>query len=176
MKQINLNRREKYVVTGAICFIVIFIVFRLVLYPLLNRSDRLSRAFADKTVELKEIRELQTEYYALENKADRARAVLSKRSRDFSLFSFLDSLVGEIDIRGNVSYMNPSTSFQKDTNAKISTVELKLQAITMEQLSNYLYRVEYSGNNLYVKRMSISETSKPEGYIDVVLQVETVEA
>jgi general secretion pathway protein M len=176
MKRINLNRREKYIVAGLACFILLLLLFKGVLSPILNKGDRLSRDLAQKTVDLKEIHALQTEYYSLQKKADLAKATLNKRSKDFSLFSFLDSLVGEIEIKGNVSYMKPSTTFQKDTNAKISTVELKLQAITMEQLSKYLYRVEYSGNNLYVKRMSISETSKQEGYIDVVLQVETIEA
>lgn len=175
MKQLNLNRREKYVVAGAACFIVIFLIFRLAVYPLLNKRERLTRDLASKTVELKEMRLLQSDYFTLQNKANTARAALNKRSRDFSLFSYLDSLVGDIDIKGNVSYMKPNTSIQKDTNAKVSTVELKLQAITMEQLTKYLYQVEYSGNSLYVKRMSVSETSKPEGYIDVVLQVETIE-
>ena len=77
-------------------------------------------------------------------------------------------------IKDNVTRMKPSTSAVGDV--KMATVEVKIDTITMNQLSQYLYRVEYSGNNLFVKRMSISETSKPEGYIDVVLQVETVES
>jgi len=175
VKAINLNRREKYVVAGGACCLLVFLVFILVVFPLLNKRERLARALAAKTIELDEIRGLQADYLILQEKAGRARAALDRRSKDFSLYSFLDSLVGDIDIRGNVSYMKPSTSVQKDTNAKVSTVELKLQAITMEQLSKYLHRVEYSGNNLFVKRLSISETTKPEGYIDVVLQVETIE-
>lgn len=175
MKRINLNQREKYIVAGLACFMVIFLVIKVLIYPPLDKREKLSRMLAEKTIELEEMHALQSEYFSLQNKAELARATMDRRSKDFSLFSFLDSLVGEIDISGNVSYMKPSSSIQKDTNTRISTVELKLQAITMEQLSNYLYRVEYSGNNLYVKRMSISETSKPEGYIDVVLQVETVE-
>lgn len=171
MKRLNLNRREKYTVTGLVCFIVILLVFKLMIYPPLDKRERLSRVLAEKTIELKEIRALQSEYYTLHNKANIARTALDKRSKDFSLFSYLDSLVGEIDIKENLTRIKPSTSSDK----KVSTVDLKLQAITMEQLSKFLYRIEYSGNNLYVKRMSISEKSKPEGYIDVVLQVETIE-
>ncbi len=170
MKQINLNQREKYAVAGVICFIVLFIVIQWVVYPLIEKREQLSRALVKKNVELKEIRILQKEYHSLQNKADSTRAALEKRDHNFSLFSYLDSLLGEIDIKGNVSRMKRSTS----SDNKVNTVDLKLQAITMEQLSKFLYRIEYSGNNLYVKRMSISETSKTKGYLDVVLQVETI--
>ena len=64
---------------------------------------------------------------------------------------------------------------QKETKLKITTVELKIQAITMEQLTRYLHGVEHTNNNLHIKRLSIAETGKPEGYIDVVMQVETFE-
>lgn len=174
MKTINLNRREKYVVGGLVGFLLIFIVFRLVLYPLLDKQERLTRELTVKTSELVEMRRLQADYRILQEKAGSAEANLARRDRNFSLYSFLDSLARDIDIKVSSIDESSSTSSQGGANIKTATVKLKLQDITMEQLRKYLYRVEYSGNNLYIKRMAITETSKPEGYIDVQLQVETV--
>ena len=51
-------------------------------------------------------------------------------------------------------------------------------ALTQYRLGNShasLAEVRDTENNLHIKRLSISETGKPEGYIDVVMQVETFE-
>ena len=175
MKAINLNRREKYAVAVLACFIVIFLFFWLILYPPLVKQERLTRALHQKTIDLKEMRALQADYLILQEKAGRAKANLAKRDKGFSLYSFLESLARDIGIEAS-SMNESSTSSQGDTNIKTSMVELRLQAITMEQLTQYLHRVEYSGNNLFVKRMGITETSKSEGYINVTMQVETIEA
>ena len=173
MKSVNLNRREKYAVGGAAGCIIIFLILQLAVFPLLTKQDRLYRALAVKTRDFEEMQALQADYLLLHKKADLAKAQLAKRDRKFSLYRFLETLARNLDIKVS-SMKESSSSVQNDDNVKISMVELKLQAITMEQLAQYLYKVEYSENNLFVKRMQISETGKLEGYIDVVLQVETI--
>jgi general secretion pathway protein M len=172
---LKLNNREKYAVIGAIACIVFFIVMQVLIFPMLDKRERLTRAIQERSTALKEMRSMKSEYQALQKQANTTKASLAKRKKTFSLFSFLDRLIGEVGIKENVKYMKPSTSIQKETKFKITTVELKLQAITMEQLTRYLHGVEHTDNNLHIKRMSISETGKPEGYIDVVMQVETFE-
>ncbi len=176
MKRLHLNRREKYAVTAAVACLVVLLLFQLVIFPLADSRKRLHRVAAQKEMNLSEIQALQAEYQSLQRQADRARASIAKREAGFSLFSFLDRLVGQTGIRENVTYMKPSTTVQKDTNVKLSIVEFKLRAVTTEQIMNLLYQVEHSDNHLVVKRASISETGKPEGFVDVVLQVETIES
>jgi general secretion pathway protein M len=53
---------------------------------------------------------------------------------------------------------------------------MKLDNITLEQLAKYLYGVETSKNIVMVKKVSISKQEKKQGLINVILQVETVEA
>ena len=71
--------------------------------------------------------------------------------------------------------MKPSTSAQKNSPYKISQVEMKLQGITLRQLTTYLHMVELSKNMVYIKKLSILKTGKPKGFVDAVLQVETTE-
>ena len=174
MKPINLNRREKLYVSIAAGVITVFLFLQLVIFPILNKRERLERIRVEKTQELQEMQSLNADYLALEKTAERAKSELARRDKDFSLFSYLDQLAGDVGIKDNVTRMKPYPSVVGDV--KMAMVEVNIDTITMNQLSNYLYRVEYSGNNLFVKGMSISVTSKPEGYIDVVLQVETVES
>jgi general secretion pathway protein M len=53
---------------------------------------------------------------------------------------------------------------------------MKLDAVTLEQLTNYLYGIETSKNMVFVKKLSISKKEKDEGLVNVILQVETLEA
>lgn len=175
MKPLNLNRREKYYLTIAAGVIGIFLFLQLIVFPISDKRNLLGRMRSEKTEQLVEIRSLQSEYRALEKSAQRTKMELAHRETNFSPISYLDGLAEEVDIKNNVTRMETSAA-KVVAGVKIVTVELKIETITTAQLANYLYRVEYSGNNLFVKRMSVSETSKPKGYINVVLQVETAES
>ena len=68
--------------------------------------------------------------------------------------------------------MKPSTG--KGTGPfKESMVEMKLEAITMKQLVDTLYRVEASGGLIVIKRISITGNKKETGYLDAIFQVLT---
>jgi type II secretory pathway component PulM len=177
MKSINLNRlnhRERYYVLAGALMVAVFLVFQLIIFPISDKRDRLERALTEKTRELKEIIALQADYLSLKKTEQRAEATLARRDKNFSLSSYLSNLANTVGIKKNVSSMKPSSSVVANVN--IATVELKIDTITMEQLAKYLHQVEYSGNNLFVKRMVITKKSKPEGFIDVQLKVETVES
>ncbi|NIV99991.1 hypothetical protein GWN26_13050 [Candidatus Saccharibacteria bacterium] len=52
---------------------------------------------------------------------------------------------------------------------------MKLDAISLEQLTAFLHGVETSQNMVMVKKLSISKKDKKEGLINVIMQVETIE-
>ncbi|MBW2556557.1 MAG: hypothetical protein JRE07_06575, partial [Deltaproteobacteria bacterium] len=133
------------------------------------------RALQVKAESLEEMIALKSEYSAINQSANLSRMRLENRKKDFTLFSFLDRLTGVAGIKERVTYMKPSTSVQKDSPYKISQVEMKLQSLTLEQLTTYLHMIETSKNMVYIKRLSILKTGKQEGFIDAVIQVEAVE-
>lgn len=173
---INLNKREKYSIYAASGFICLFILIQFVIFPFLDKSERLKRTLQAKTKSLGEIILLKTEYETIKKNFELSKISVATREKGFSLFSFLDTLAGETGIKDQITYMKPSTSAQKNSPYKISLVEMKLQAITLEQLIAYLHRVETSENMVNVKRISITKTTSPEGFINTVLKVETIES
>lgn len=173
---INLNKREKYYVSIAAGFVALFVIMQFVVFPLMDKRNRLRRTVSVNAERLEEMRSLEKEYLTLSAQADLAQTQLNQREAGFSLFSFLDGLVSKIGLKDRISYMKPSSTNTQDARFKLSTVEMKFQAITLEQLTQYLFQVETAGKSAKVKRISITQTSKQEGYVDVVLQVETLEA
>ncbi len=172
---IKLSKREKYSIYLIAGFICLFVFFQFILFPFIDERDRLKRAIKVKTKILKEMIVLKSEYDMINKKSDLSKNLIAKRKKGFTLFSFLDKNTGEAGIKDHISYMKPSSSVQKNSKYKISLVEMKLQAITLEQLTTYLYKIETSNNNVFIKRISITKTGKQEQFINAVLHVETIE-
>ncbi len=84
-----------------------------------------------------------------------------------------DKLARQTGIKDRIAYMKPSSSVQKN-GPKISVVEMKLQAITLEQLIKYLYGMETSDKMVTLKRASFLKKGKDQPAIDAILQVETI--
>ncbi len=172
---IKLSKREKYSIYLIAGFICLFVFFQFILFPFIDERDRLKRAIKVKTKILKEMIVLKSEYDMINKKSDLSKNLIAKRKKGFTLFSFLDKNTGEAGIKDHISYMKPSSSAQKNSKYKISLVEMKLQAITLEQLTTYLYKIETSNNNVFIKRISITKTGKQKQFINAVLHVETIE-
>ena len=171
----KLTRREKYSLYALSSVICLFVVFQFLVFPSLDKRERLKRTLQTKTDILEKMTALQSEYNTIKKRTELSKSRFAGRDTGFTLFSFLDKLTGKAGIRNHVTYMKPSTSVQKNSPFKISQVEMKLQGLTLQQLNSYLYMVETSKNMINIKRLSISKTGKIENLIDAVLQVETAE-
>jgi len=171
----NMTKRERFAVCFAAGAIGLFLVYQLIITPYVNNNKTLERQYAQKAKDLQEMLALKSEYEASSKSLDLSKLNFQNREKGFTLFSFLDKLAGETGVKDNVNYMKPSSSDSKSGAYKISQVELKLKSINLKQLTEYLYGIETSKNVIFVKRLTIDQSSQPEGYIDVVMQVETYE-
>jgi general secretion pathway protein M len=178
VKRINLSklsRREKVIVTAGGCALVIFLLVQWVIAPVFGHSARLQRAADAKAVMLADMQRMKAEYEGLRSQAKQAESRFTQRDRGFTLFSFLDQLAGQARIKERVSYMRPSKIDQKNSALKLSRVEMKLEAVTLEQLTQFLYGVETSRNMAAVSKLSITRRDQKEGLLDAILQVDTLE-
>lgn len=171
----KLTKREKYAIYALSGVIFLFILFQFIVFPSIDKRKRLERTLQIKEDILLEMMTLKSDYDAIEKRTSLAKVRFENREKGFTLFSFLDRLTGKARIKEYVTYMKPSTTVQKNNSYKISQVEMKFKGLTLQQLTTYLYMVETSKNMVNIKRLSISKTGKQEGFIDAVLQVETVE-
>jgi len=171
----KMNKRERYAIVLAGGVIVIFLIVNVIVEPFLSKTDQLQKNLRDKAVMLEQMRQLQSEYGTLTQKSEVSKALFRRRGKGFKLNPFLHRLAGEAGIKDRISYMKPSTKAQKNSPYKISRVEMKLDAITLKQLTTYLHGVETSKNMVDVTRISISKKDKKQGLLTAVLQIETVE-
>ncbi|QTA93227.1 type II secretion system protein GspM [Desulfonema magnum] len=171
----KLNKREKYTVFAGGAFVCLFILLQFIVFPFMEKKERLERNLLSKTKTLEEMRALQSEYNVLTKQAELSKIRFARKKKGFTLFSFLDRLAGEAGIKDNIAYMKPSKSDKKDSPFKLSLVEMKLQGINLKQLTPYLHKIETSENSVFIRKISITKKGKEKGFINAVLQVETFE-
>ncbi|MEE8400048.1 MAG: hypothetical protein V3S89_13640 [Desulfobacterales bacterium] len=167
------SRREKYAIYGAAGLIGILLLNGLIISPLIDAHDVRTRTLAAKTKIRNDIINMKAEYEAIEQRTSASTSRFSGRRANFTLFSFLDNLAGDAKIKEHITQMKPSIFKPKDSPYRISRVEMKLQSITMEQLTTYLHKVETAKEMVFVRRLSVSRDSKQQGFINAILQVET---
>ncbi len=168
----NLSKREKYFVSTALCAVVVFCLLQFIIIPFFEKRTRIETACRAKEKVFEEISVLSAEYQAYEKRSLDIRGTIERRKKGFTLFSFLEKTAGDTAVKDHIKYMKPS-ELQSTGTYKETMVEIKLEGITLKQLVDYLYRVEFSGNAICLKRISIKENKKESGYIDAVLQVVT---
>jgi len=171
---IKLAKREKYFVTTATCLIAVFFLFQFLIFPFLEKRERLSKGIKTREEGLREIAALSAEYQEYKNYSESMKTALVKRKEGFTLFSFLENAAGEAQVKEHINYMKPSSTKGTGPYEELM-VEMKLENITIDQLINYLYRIEDPVELIFIKRISISDSKKEEGYLDSVLQVMTFE-
>lgn len=169
----RLARRERYLVSVAACCLVIFIILQFLVFPFFEKKRRIQRGLSTKEQGIEEIVRLSSEFRAYQKGSQGVQQSLAGRQKGFTLFSFLEKAAGEAQIKARIKYMKPSVSSAGTGPYKESMVEMKLEAITLQQLVGYLYRIESPDDLVNIKRISISENKKEQGYLDAILQVIT---
>lgn len=170
-----ITRREKMAIAAAAAVLGIFIVSRFIVYPYTEKHRKLTQQITHHHKQYLEALVQKSEYEKIKKMADDAKNRSKDREKGFTLFSFLDKLAGKTGLKDHIVYMKPSASDREEGPFRISTVETKLQGLTMEMLTKYIYHVETSKNMVNLKKLSIKKTGKQAGFIDAILLVETFE-
>jgi general secretion pathway protein M len=171
----QVHPREKLIIAIGLAALAMSLFLYWGLFPLLDRRERSARQALARENELREILAYQAQYETLQDENKRMTALLARRPADFSLFSFLDQLAGATGIKQNIVYMKPSTTQDADRSYRLSRVEIKLDQVNLDQVSRFLYRIETSPHMIRVPRLSIKQTQQGSGFLEAVLQVETLE-
>lgn len=171
----RLGRREKILVGAVLALVVGLLIQTLVVDPLLTHRKDLEREIKDYRIVNFDLEDAGREYLDLKKEQAVAQARYERRSANFRLFTFLDSLAKEADVEKYRKYIRPSSSPIPDSPYKKSVVEMKLAGLPLEPLMNYLYRIETSPNEVDIARISITEAGKDSHLVDALIQVVTLE-
>jgi general secretion pathway protein M len=171
----QLSKRDRMALTVGGSCLVLFLFLQLFFFPLLKSRDKLERGIATRQNGIVMMQDLAERFAQMKVQNSELASQLDKRAKDFSLFSFLEKNANAAGVKESIEYMKPSDA-SGDEEIKQTLVEMKLKAIGLTQLVNFLQHIESPENLVGIKRIAIQENTREKGALDVTLQVVSVDA
>ena len=168
----RLQKREKNVLLCGLIFVTGFLVFQLIIMPYVQQRSKLADSLRQKESALVDIQLLRQDYLEAKSRQGDIEQRLASRAGGFSLFSFLEEQAANAQVKERVTYMKPSSNEIEDGFAE-SIVEMKMEKVSLEQLVDFLIKIESDENVVLVQRISIQESSREEGLLDTVVRIKT---
>ncbi len=171
---IQLNKREKMAVIIGGVSLLVFVLLQFLVFPLAEKRTRLMKGLASREKAVVEMRNMQVRYQKLRQQSSSLAELLAQREAGFSLFSFLEKNAAESRVKEHIAYMKPSESAKSEL-FKQSLVEMRLQAIGLQQLVEFLEKTESPEHLVAIDKITIQENTKEEATLDVTLQMVSVD-
>jgi len=163
----RMNTKERLTLALGVfgAFLIIFVGFFVL--PVNREKRDLREKIQLKAQELKEMMILSQEYRG-SGESGGGRGVIPA---GFSILSYLEGLADQSRIREKIEYMRPGNLETKGKSKEVS-VELKLNAVSLSELTDLLYRIEKGGENpLIVSRMMVRSRFANPRELDATLTV-----
>jgi hypothetical protein len=163
----SLNSREQWAVKLGALAVLCFFVLQFLLFPLDHRAKRLESAILTKERDLSELKAIVVQYKRL----PKPGTMRGKGEEPFNLFSTLEKELTKSGLMPKIEYMRPG-ALQLDTTREEKWVELKLNRVTLKEMTAILHSLESVGKGVYIKRLS----ARKEGeYLTLILQPAVIE-
>jgi type II secretory pathway component PulM len=161
-----------YVFFGGL-FLAALLFYLIVISPALSKQELFAKNIAKRKQDLVKISEIRGKWQSFQkDRADVQQAIKGRGA--FTLLSYLEAVTREIGIDQRIQYIKPVTFPEGEGKLRPEGIEISLDGINMEQLVNFLYRIEHSGKLLHVKRIKMLRASKEKtSLLKVTLQVNT---
>ena len=166
----NLTQREKKLIAvGAVLFgfIVIFHVFG---RPAISRVKTLRRVVSDKRKVLSELRAKSEKYKNLSRELEQILLEMGHQPEERKILSFVERVQKDSGLMQKVVYMKPSTMTVNDIYER-NTIEIKMQNITLNQLVQFLLKIESSELKIVIRTLEIKRGIQDSDLLDTIIQL-----
>ncbi len=170
----KLDAKQKKLIAGTAVFIGIALMLEIVVFPFMDAKEKLDKAIKVNQKKLAEINALSTEFRALEAKTAATQRAVAMHGADFTLFSYLEKKATQANVRGRIKSMNASRGTQS-ASFEESLVDMKLEKITIKQLSDFLYHAESPTDLVRIKRITVNKMKESPEYLSAQLLISSLQ-
>ncbi len=168
----QLDARQRIMLLAVVAILLIFVVYQLLVSPYFTARSRLLHTVQLRQADLQTMKKLRQEYQQVKKEEGGIKSRLAKRTKDFTLFTFVEKQAEQANVKEKIKYMKPSVA-EGEGPLRESLVEMKVQDIPLEGLVALLKLVESEENVVSLRRLSIQESAQQQGYLDVIMQIGT---
>jgi len=165
----NLTQKEKQFLAAGVILFGLIVIFQIFARPAISRVGTLKRVVSDKRQLLGELRAKSEQYKTISRELEKVRLEMGHRPEERKILSFVERIQKDTGLMQKVVYMKPSAMTVNDIYERI-TIEIKLQSITLDQLIQFLLKIESSEMTIEIRTLEIKR-----GALDLDLLETTVQ-
>lgn len=162
----KLDIKQRYIAAGGAALVLIILLLKFAVFPVWDARAKMKKAISTNSIKLEEMVKIDTEFAAQDAKISQIKRALSARSADFTLFSYLEKKAVAASVKGRITQMN-SMQGAKSANFEETVIDLKLEKITIKQLTDFLYQIESPAEMIKIKRITVEKMKENPDYINV---------
>jgi hypothetical protein len=166
----KLDKKQRFLVAGTAVFVLIALLLEIVVFPFREAKEKLTKAIQVNQRKLTEISKLDKEFSLQEARMAEIKRAVSVRNADFTLFSYLEKKATQANVKKNIKYMNSSRGTQS-ASFEESLIDMKLDKITIKQLTDFLYFAESPADLVKIKKIIINKMKESPEYLSAQLQI-----
>lgn len=166
----KLDAKQRKLVAGAAILVLVALILEIVVFPFWAAKTKLVKAIQVNQKKLTELSKLDAEFTLQAAAMARAKSALASRGADFTLFAYLEKKAMQANVRGRIKQMNSSKGIQS-LSLEESLIDMKLEKITIKQLTDFLYFVESPADLVKIKKITINKMKESPEYLSAQLQI-----
>lgn len=165
----QLSRREQVAVALGVIVVLATALYLGIVSPYINAMEQLDGKITSRQRQIREVETLRREFMVLQQRQSAAEARLNKNAA-FSLFPFVEGLVGQVAAKENLVSMRPQPAAPRE-NLLEESVEVRMEKIRLDQVIRLLYGVDTAEALLQVKTLRLKTRFDDRSLFDVTMTV-----
>jgi general secretion pathway protein M len=166
----KLDTKQRNLVAGTAIFILLALILEIAIFPFWDAKVKIKKDIQINQKKLNEIIKLDAEFTLQEAAIAKIKKALSARNADFTLFAYLEKKAMQANVKGSIKYMNSSRGTQS-ASFEESLIDMRLDKITIKQLTDFLSFAESPADLVKIKKITISKMKESPEYLSAQLQV-----
>ncbi len=156
------NKKAIYIAAAVLLAVLIYVWG---VSPVINYKQEIVQGQEAAEKRLKKLKKLKRKYEMAQKSGDEISS-MGNKSPDFTLFSYLEKQASKKDIKKNIEFMRPSTQ-ELSSGVKEKQVELRIGNVSLSKLSDFLQKVEFAPEAIFIKRITIRSPKDDPGNLQV---------
>jgi len=166
----KLEKKQRYVLSFGAAFVLLTLIFEFALVPFWDAKEQIKKSIMSNTKTLEEMIHLDAQFAVQEAEIAGIKRVLAARSADFTLFAWLEKKATQANIKGGIKQMN-SVRGEQSASFEETIIDMKLEKITLRQLTDFLYYVESPVEMVRIKKIIVSKMKESPEYLSAGLLI-----
>jgi len=170
----TLGRRERTTLFVGIPILFLAIAYKFVFGPPLDELRRLNNMLASMESELREVHLHVREQAKLEGEIQELKNNLEARGGRFDLFGFIGLTVTQLNMAKRSKVQLVPQRAKSELDYEPSVVTVKLEGVSLKELTDFLYRIHAADKLLTVDPIEISVPGSRKGGLNVEMTISTL--